>query len=82
MPETVPVHSRANLPKPFDGTDEQARANFSSHHWIEWAEFEVACMECDSKPWHKAAYYPCGTHVPRQIFEYDKEGALIRCIEE
>jgi hypothetical protein len=82
MSETVPVHHRVNMPKPFDGSDAEARGNFKSHQWIQVDEDEVVCFGCDSKHWHKAAFYPCGTRVPRLIFEFDKEGDLIRCIEE
>lgn len=53
-----------SAPIPFDGPPEQARANYRSHSWI--SHFgETVCMECESKPWHASAHYPCGASVPR-----------------
>jgi len=51
-----------NLPKPFEGTEEERKANFRSHRF---GGEDGRCFECDSKPWHEAAYYPCGARVPR-----------------
>jgi hypothetical protein len=70
-----------NEPVPFDGTEEEKRANFLTHQWWQdphdWNEY---CDNCGSKSWHKAAYYPCGTSVPRRdvIVWFDSEGKIHR----
>ena len=54
----------ANVPVPFQGTKEEAKANYLTHSW--WL-FDGApvCGECDAKAWHTAATYPCGTEPER-----------------
>ena len=62
-----------NEPIPFQGTEEEKKANFATHHF--WADdgVEYRCCDCDCKPWHKAAFYPCGTeNIPRQNVEYQQ----------
>lgn len=54
-----------NIPKPFDGTVEQAKANFATHLWMLDLDQEVRCADCSSKQWHAAAKYPCGTEPER-----------------
>ncbi len=61
-----------NRPIPFDGTPEQKAANYRSHAWHTCGDPEdgdVHCADCDAKPWHKAASYPCGVDVPRETVE-------------
>jgi len=54
-----------NVPVPFDGTEEEARANFESHNFVTFDGLNYNCMDCDCKPWHQAAKYPCCAYVPR-----------------
>ena len=55
-------------PVEFPGTDEEARANNTTHAWMFDGDVMV-CMDCDSKSWHVAASYPCGEEPPREIVE-------------
>lgn len=59
-----------NEPIAFNGTDEEKKVNFKTHNF--WADdgIEYRCCDCDCKPWHKAAYYPCGTNPPRETKVY------------
>lgn len=50
-------------PVPFAGTEEEKAANHRSH---QWGGIDGRCFECDAKPWHEAAFYPCGTTPPRE----------------
>lgn len=52
-------------PVPFPGTEEERQANKKTHHW---GGIDGRCFECDAKPWHVAADYPCGVEVPRHHF--------------
>jgi hypothetical protein len=62
-----------DVPKPFDGSAEDAQSNFDSHTWVQEDEFTVVCSVCDSKNWHVAANYPCGTEPPRTtIVQYPR----------
>lgn len=54
----------ANYPVPFQGTREEAKANYLTHSWYPFADCPV-CMDCDAKVWHEAANYPCGTEPDR-----------------
>jgi hypothetical protein len=58
-----------NGPQPFQGTEDEALANLNTHHFIACCDGEEfldeRCMDCDCKPWHVSAKYPCGTRVPR-----------------
>lgn len=51
-----------NVPQPFEGTKEERTANYRSHSF--YGE-DGRCWDCDCKPWHEAAFYPCGARVPR-----------------
>ena len=63
MPYTV------NEPIPFAGTPEQAEANRLTHHWSFDGD-ALACWNCDAKPWHAAASYPCGQEPERREVTY------------
>lgn len=54
-----------NMPVPFPGTPEQRRANLDSHNWTTFNGVDYNCMDCDCKPGHVSAGYPCGADVPR-----------------
>ena len=54
-----------DVPLPFQGTEEEARANRATHQWANESPISVVCMKCDAKDWHVAADYPCGTEPPR-----------------
>ena len=57
-----------NEPVPFTGTTEEAEANFATHSFgYDGDDYDARCMYCDAKVWHKAATYPCGSDVPRQV---------------
>lgn len=56
-----------DVPKPFDGTDEERDANRATHHWVQDSIISLVCAHCDAKGWHVAADYPCGTEPPRII---------------
>lgn len=59
-----------DVPVPFDGTSEQAEANYRTHNFQSWYDEDYGdtrCMACDCKPWHKAADYPCGTEPERML---------------
>ena len=57
----------------FQGTPEQKLANRQTHRFhteqFDEDDFETRCTECDCKPWHAAADYPCGTEPPREVIE-------------
>lgn len=58
-----------SVPVPFKGTTTEASANYATHFFMAEGDPEDGnsrCMDCDCKPWHQAALYPCGTTVPRQ----------------
>lgn len=59
-----------NRPVPFSGTPEQAQANYETHWWTRVDEYEIRCGQCDCKPWHAAAKYPCGNEPPRETITY------------
>jgi hypothetical protein len=68
--------AHVNRPIRFQGTPEEARANYETHAWTSF-DGEVECMDCCAKPWHAAASYPCGVGVPREEVEIpDAEAAL------
>ena len=62
-----------NRPVDFDGTDEEKRENFLTHHFVNWDD-EYRCSDCDCKPWHVAAKYPCGYDVPRETVTISTTG--------
>ena len=55
---------KIDIPVPFTGTQEQADRNFRTHNFSNFGD-EPACLNCDCKPWHIAADYPCGAEIPR-----------------
>ena len=52
-----------NAPVPFQGTNEEANANFATHQF--YGVDDVYCIACSCKPWHASAHYPCGEEPPR-----------------
>lgn len=60
----------ADAPIPFGGSEEEAQANYDSHNWTALTDDEIRCFNCDAKPWHRGAYYPCGTTPPRGDVPY------------
>lgn len=52
----------ANIPKPFEGTPEEAQANFETHSF---SNEDARCMDCDCRAWGEYAKYPCGAEVER-----------------
>ena len=52
------------MPAPFTGTVTEANRNFDTHNWGHLDE-EIVCYNCEAKPWHVAASYPCGQEPPR-----------------
>lgn len=56
---------RINEPVPFPGTADEAEANRATHRW-DWCDPDTRCWDCDSRPSHQAANYPCGADVPRR----------------
>lgn len=64
-----------NRPVPFIGTNEQRNLNRLSHYFVTFDGENFNCLECDCKPWHQAADYPCCFDAPREdvdIEEYRK----------
>jgi len=66
-----------NFPVPFHGTIEQAKANYDTHSWYA-TEDEVRCMECDSKPYHQASSYPCGTEPKRLECDFETYAQIVQ----
>lgn len=64
-------------PIPFEGTDAERAANFNSHRFTTMDGENYECLDCCSKPWHRAADYPCGTTVPRRVRCIDCERSLM-----
>lgn len=62
-----------NEPIPFPGTREELDANFASHSWDSFDGMDGHCFNCDCKPWHIMAQYPCGTIPPRHYVTYNVE---------
>jgi hypothetical protein len=61
-----------NRPIPFQGTEAQRRANRATHQF--GSEFDdFRCLNCDCKPGHKAADYPCGVEPPRETITYNND---------
>lgn len=51
------------LPLPYGGLDEDARANERTHFYSYGGgadDADVRCGNCDSRPSHQSAKYPCG----------------------
>ena len=61
-----------NMPAPFPGTPEEAAANRDTHLFVYDGtpdDADVRCWNCDCRPSHVAASYPCGANVPRITVE-------------
>ena len=57
---------RINMPMQFPGSEEQIKLNRATHDFYDWnGDGDARCMECDRKPWHISADWPCGFSVPR-----------------
>ena len=56
---------QVSVPVRFDGTTEQRERNIRSHFWVADGDAGV-CNDCEAKPFHVAAGWPCGVDVPRQ----------------
>lgn len=56
-----------NVPALFDGTPEEAAANYDTHVWALLGDGEMECLNCPTKPYHVAANYPCGVEPPRVV---------------
>lgn len=69
--------TQVNGPIPFSGSEEEKKANFNTHDWIQADVGEYRCGACDSKPWYAAAKYPCGVEPPRQNFEVENARDLL-----
>lgn len=69
------VVSRINLPLPFGGTEEERRVNYDTHRFYEF-HGEIRCDECDCRPGHRAASYPCGYRVPRYTVVRYSDGTV------
>jgi hypothetical protein len=61
---TVVVYN-LNRPVAFGGTAEQAAANRETH-CFDWSDPDCRCWNCDCRPSHAAASYPCGQEPPRE----------------
>lgn len=57
MPGTRPIR--------FAGTADEAIANRATHAF---GGIDDRCYDCDAKPSHAAASYPCGVEPPREEF--------------
>lgn len=53
-----------NRPIEFSGSAEERAENYASHRFS-WDE-ESRCVNCDSRPSHVAAHYPCPVDPPRE----------------
>lgn len=62
-----------NRPVRFQGSEQERERNLASHHFVtyQWSEddVETRCADCDCRPSHVAATYPCGTEPPREEVE-------------
>jgi hypothetical protein len=56
-----------DVPLPFQGTDEQKRANYETHNWVQESITEVICSRCGAYIYMVASDYPCGEEPPRTI---------------
>lgn len=63
MSDFITVHR----PVAFPGTDAEREANHRTHLWTYYDE--ARCSNCDAKPWHVAADYPCGQEPPRETVQ-------------
>lgn len=58
-----------NMPAKFEGTPEEAAANWRTHRFVADGDPENAgdarCWNCDVRPGGTHASWPCGADVPR-----------------
>lgn len=55
-----------NQPLPFPGSDSEGEANYDSHRWVSEGG-DVCCIDCDVKPHHTSADWPCRINIPRTV---------------
>ena len=58
-----------SVPKPFEGSANEKFENRRTHHFVICYGGEVRCSQCDCRPSHEAANYPCGVIPPRIIIK-------------
>lgn len=71
-----PIVHVVNIPKPFDGDVTEKMANHNSHNFLWDDEGDTRCMNCDARPSHEAANYPCGA-VPERIFRIHRASGAV-----
>jgi hypothetical protein len=69
-----------NTPVPYPGTDEEKTLNRASHVWLS-GDSDTRCINCDCKPWHIHADYPCGDEAPRMDIEINEAASPFRFID-
>lgn len=52
-----------NMPKKFDGSNQERQANIMTHNF-----YGGRCMECDCRPSGRVAEWPCGQE-PERVLE-------------
>ena len=59
----------------FGGSLETAKNNYLSHKWFQPFEEEpYYCASCDTRLYHKGAFYPCGVNQPKNGYaDFTKE---------
>lgn len=57
-----PGANTIDVPRPFNGSEAQRRANFRSHEWNDRAR---RCWTCDVRMGSTSSFYACGAVVPR-----------------
>lgn len=70
-----------DVPKRFDGTPEEARANFDTHQWVTDGDTPT-CAKCDARTYHEAANYPCGVEPPRVIVYVDYNESTVYKLDD
>lgn len=75
------TYHQVNRPVEFQGTREEAAANFASHAFSWSLDPDEAgderCFNCDSRPSYAAASYPCGAEVPRETVLFVEPGETV-----
>lgn len=64
-----------HAPVRFAGSDEERRANQATHRYYYSGgpdDADVRCDNCDCRPSHAAASYPCGVSVPRETITVER----------
>jgi hypothetical protein len=67
-----------NKPITFEGTDEQAEINRRTHNFITFDSLNYNCADCDCKPYHAAAKYPCGQEPERETISIKQEEIMAK----